>query len=57
MRIGYKDLPRRDWNAANERAKGKMDPVTLLYLSNLRRAIDTIERKASDALTGRYVAD
>jgi len=48
---------RREWNAANERAKGKMDPVTLLHLSNLRRAIDTIERKAANALAGRYVDD
>lgn len=48
---------RRAWNAANDRARGKMDPLTMLHLSDLRRALDTIERKASDALAGRYIDD
>lgn len=48
---------RRSWNSANDRARGKMDPVTLLYLVDLRRAFDTIGRKASEALQGRYVDD
>lgn len=50
-------LARRAWNRANEWAERRYDTVVLLELAKLRRALDTIERKASDALAGKYTDD
>lgn len=48
---------RRAWNKAYELAERRFDTVMLLELSKLRRALDTIERKASAAMQGKYSED
>jgi hypothetical protein len=45
---------RQQWSKANEIAEKRMDLTLLLHLSRLRLALDAIERKASDAITGEY---